>query len=181
MKIYRLTVHANIEEGFTYIKDDFLSRDEMNILARGEELNIIDKEILLKNKKKKIANVFQKGPLGILVDQKFKELIIKNVIQSKINFLSVKIEGIDYSLLNILSHLECFDYGNSEFTVFKNSRPDKVIELKFITKNIPEKAIFRVKEKPFFLFVTEKLKSILEEADITGIRFNEDMNLTIGI
>lgn len=181
MKIYRLTTHIDIEEGFTYIKDDVLSRDEVSILAKGEVLNLKIKEISLKNKSKKVANIFQKGPFGIFIDEKFKELLKNNTLKSIINFLPANIENQNYYLLNMLGYLECFNYKNSAYTTFKNGNIDKVTELQFVTKNIPKTAIFRLKEKPISLFITENLKNILEKANITGIRFNEDMNLTIGM
>ncbi|GGG41206.1 hypothetical protein GCM10011344_47620 [Dokdonia pacifica] len=180
MKIFRFDYTIDEDKNYTYIdpKIEFLSLEEEMLLRNGEKLTLNEKrKIPVKNKKKKIPDILKSGE--VLVNEKVKKLLEEQTT-AIINYIPLKVDKYDYWLLNIINHLDCFDYENSEFTTLKSGKPFKITNLKLITQNIPEIAIFRLKEKSSTLFVTDKLKTILEEANVTGIRFNEDMNLTIG-
>jgi len=115
----------------------------------------------------------------VLVNEKVKKLLEEQTT-TIINYIPLKVDKYDYWLLNIINHLDCFDYENSEFTVFDNGKPDKITKAKFHLEKIPEIGVFRIKEKPVPLFITEKLKNIFEEAGVTGVKYSDNMDLTVG-
>lgn len=73
---------------------------------------------------------------------------------------------------------DCMDYEKSVFTKFDNGMPDAITHLEVDSSIIDDIDLFRIKEKPLFVFVTEKLKARLEL--FSGMEFNDDMNLTVG-
>ena len=79
----------------------------------------------------------------------------------------------DYVAVQLLKHLDIFDreksiYEPNFLNPNKVGRVEKLV-LKVLEKRLPP--IFRIKDKPTYLYVSPEAKTALEEAGITGIRF----------
>ena len=178
MKVYRVRPHSG--DNYSYI--DFESALDLSLINKLlDGLKLTEKDInnklKLKGKDKKLPDVLGTSSAEFLISNRVKLIIEKNVKDLNVNFIPLKIEDHDFWLLNIIGHLDCFDYESSDFTRSSNGSIRKIFDLKFISEKIPEYAIFRVKEADMHLFITEKLKNLLEETDTTGIRFGDNMNL----
>jgi len=100
-----------------------------------------------------------------------------------IQLISVKIEGKvgQYWILNVLKEVSCLDEKNSTIMWWKpeDGRPDKVGQYRMITKfkldrqRIGDTRIFRLGGWKVALIVNDQLKQKLEQAGISGVRFEE--------
>ncbi|WP_143337235.1 imm11 family protein [Dokdonia pacifica] len=160
-----------------------LDSDFVNELTNGKLMSFDNNTptFKLKNKTKELPDVIGTSLSHFFINDKVKAILKKEITEQEINFLPVKLDIHTFWLVNIVGLLDCFDYKNSEYTTFKNGLPRKIFDIKFIENNIPEIAIFRIKESPIKLFITEKLKNILEEAGVTGVKYSDNMDLTMGI
>lgn len=177
MNIYRIIPQA--EDNYSFLEEHLLSREESFKLLLGQKVETIKEKAELKNKTKKIPDITGNGTYEIYVNDKIKNILFNQL--ENINYLQTSLSNYKYWLINIIGHLDCFDYENSEFTVFDNGKPDKITKAKFHLEKIPEIGVFRIKEKPVPLFITEKLKNIFEEAGVTGVKYSDNMDLTMGI
>ena len=79
----------------------------------------------------------------------------------------------DYVAVQLLEHLDIFDREKSIYEPnFLN--PNKVGRVEKLVLKVPPQGlppIFRIKDKPTYLYVSPEAKTALEEAEITGIRF----------
>ena len=79
----------------------------------------------------------------------------------------------DYTAVQLLEQLDIFDREKSLYEPnFLN--PNKVGRVEKLVLKVPEEGlppIFRIKDKPTYLYVSPEAKIALEEAGITGIRF----------
>ncbi|WKZ87664.1 hypothetical protein N5B55_23245 [Ralstonia pickettii] len=94
--------------------------------------------------------------------------------------IPIKVQGYagEFEVLNVLDIIDCVDEAHSEFSLWtaEDGRPDRVGDYRMSLLRIdPERAkghdLFRVKRWTIALICSEKVKTCLEEAGVTGIRF----------
>ncbi|WP_299460869.1 DUF1629 domain-containing protein [uncultured Microscilla sp.] len=151
-------------------------------------LNEAPPKAFLKNKKGVKADALVGASTFLVISERFKTLFenFQDDIQF-IEFIPLRLENLKsneksekYYLLNILNNIECFDWEKSSYTRYpKDIFPDqqhlirKVDKLVIDHKPIKERNIFRVAEKPIPIYISQKLKDAIEEADLTGVEFHE--------
>ena len=79
----------------------------------------------------------------------------------------------DYVAVQLLEHLDIFD---REKSIYEPNflDPNNVGDVEKLVLKVPESGlppIFRITDKPTYLYVSPEAKAALEEAEITGIRF----------
>jgi len=181
MNIYRIKPHTG--DDFCYVDSNTgINLDFMSNLRKGKEMSFKGETpiLKLKNKTKKLPDILGTSSTLVFFNDKVKEILEQNVTELKIKFLPVKVDKHDYWLLNIIGYVNCYDYENSEYTTFKDGYPHKISDVKFIKENILESTLFRVEESPVNLFITEKVKNIFEEVGVTGVKYSDNMDLTVG-
>ncbi len=116
-----------------------------------------------------------------IVNEKIKDAIGEDDAQ----YLPVKIPGIDanYYLMIIAIEVECVDELKSVFDkwlVDDPIRPDKAGQYKTIYKliinplQVPDQVnIFRLKSYNVDIIISDKLKSVFEKNNVTGINFTK--------
>ncbi len=72
------------------------------------------------------------------------------------------------------------DYEKSVYTTHDNNEPDEITNLVINDEKIDEFDIFRLKDDPIPVFITSALKSKLDDANCTGIKFIDSKDLTVG-
>ena len=117
----------------------------------------------------------------VLVSSKFVKLT-KHLIKDDVQYLPVTIlnektgEKItSYSVLNIISFTDALDLKNSNYNIWKTRGMEilSIIKPAFKRAKLKNKHIFRVKDANHALFVSEEIKKIVEENNLTGFGFLE--------
>ena len=124
-----------------------------------------------------ISNVYR----WLIVSGRFKELTEKllcNQVQylpvKLIDFVSKKVTNSFY-VANIISVVDALDLENSKYDIFELD-DEKIISVqKYAIKRskIKENHIFRLKDNTIPIFVSEKIKNIIEENGLSGFDFLE--------
>lgn len=86
----------------------------------------------------------------------------------------------DYSILNVICRLDCLDESRSEFTRWKekDGRPDRLGDYHVIStirvdaERTGNHHIFRLRDWPLALFVSDTLRHALEEIPNLGVKFH---------
>ena len=179
MKIYRISPHSEDDQVYidfeTALDWDFISNVLDGVKVSEGDVN---NSMRLKDKNRVVPDILGTSSADFLMSEKVKVIIENNVKELDINFVPFNIEEHNFWLLNVIGHLDCFDYELSDYSKGNNGKPNKIFDLKFKTELIPEFAIFRIEEDDVSLFITEKLKNLLDQVSITGVAYTENMNLT---
>ena len=107
-----------------------------------------------------------------LVLEEFKEYLEFHPI--KLSCLNSPLVYEDYFFLNILENVACFDWDNSEYEVLPTSKmPTEVNRLGVKESKLKDRKLARISEIQSLILVEEGLKNIIEDAELTGITFQE--------
>lgn len=179
MKIYRMK--PDIGDKDAYIQYTGFSKYIVYENLDGNKIDEINTfDFVVKNKTKKFPDFWGTGSQEFFVSNELKNFLEKNIKKQQINFLEFTIEKKQYWFLNIVGLRDCMDYENSVYSKDENNEPDEITNLVIDEEKIDEYDIFRLKDNPVKLFVTESLKLKMEELNFSGIEFLESMDLTIG-
>lgn len=87
-----------------------------------------------------------------------------------------------YWIFNLLSVIDAMDMSQSDYTVYPESagklagKMRKIKQLVLDEDKLQGVHMFRLKNRPTYVFVSEELKAKLENEGVTGIRFSEISN-----
>lgn len=124
-----------------------------------------------------LANVYR----WLLVSNNFRYLL-ESIIKDQIQYLPVKIidkvtskEIHSYSVANIVTMVDAFDFENSEFDVLEMDGQKVFLVRKYVLKSneIIGKHIFRLKDDTIPIFVSGALKKVIEDNGLLGFDFLE--------
>lgn len=125
-----------------------------------------------------IANVYR----WLIVSDTFSKYINETTVKSHIQYLPVKIldtfgneENKSYKVANLLDLVDALDLEHSTYDVFE-LEDEKIISVeKYALKatEVQEFDIFRLKGDTIPIFVSEKVKKIIEENTLSGFAFLE--------
>ncbi|CAG2149637.1 imm11 family protein [Cupriavidus numazuensis] len=127
---------------------------------------------------------FSLGGLGdYFVKKTMMDMLIGSLPAGTVQAVPVAIDGIEepYEILNVLDIVDCVDEARTGFSMFprwteEDGRPDKVGDYRIDTLRIdPARAaghdLFRVKGWLVGLVCSERIRDLLIELGVTGIRF----------
>lgn len=183
MRYYKLMYDYEKDDG--YINCDRADIGDMNeyIVSKGV---IIDewKDVVFKYDSTEgtiltdyLANLYR----WLIVSDKFVE-VTKSVIGNQVQYLPVKIVentekvgDISCQVANIVNVLDAFDLENSDYSIFKLRERQVVSVKKYALKSdkIEGNHIFRLKDDMIPVFVSETLKKIIEDNNLSGFAFLE--------
>lgn len=120
-----------------------------------------------------------------IVSERLKDLLMEHAATEFLQFLPLTIASpkMDdrYYLLNILNNLKCFDWDKSDYSEFPDfikkelphltDMPDHIKKLVLRETVIGTRDIFRMYEKPADVFISGRLKGIMEQEGISGCRY----------
>ncbi|MFO0755162.1 MAG: hypothetical protein U0359_01620 [Byssovorax sp.] len=105
------------------------------------------------------------------------------IVGSDLQCLPVRVgDDKEFSLLNAIRLVQCFDEERSEFLKWteRDNRPDKLGEYRMVTrlrldarKIPPDAHVFRVELWPVALIVSEVVKATMEHVGCSGAKFRE--------
>lgn len=114
--------------------------------------------------------------------KKFRELIEDVVEENVIQYLSVnlfdtkdRVENTEYKVANLLDIIDALDLEHSKYDVFTLG-DEKIISVeKYALNNqmVQGHDIFRLKDDTIPVFVSERMKDIIENNSLTGFAFIE--------
>lgn len=180
MNLYRIKPYTGTEN--SYLESTNFNYDLIDALIDGEEINHINPSVfILKNKTKKLPDLLGTGSSELFISKRLKDLLEEKGLKQKIKYIPVTILEHSYFLLNIIGLRDCMNYSESIFTTFTNhDLPDKITSLIVNMDKIETLDLFRLKDKPIHIFITDKLRKELEEKEITGVHYIESMDLSFG-
>ncbi len=153
--LYKGEIIRNWDENTTFIYD----RNDGNIIS-----DYIANSVILPMMSEKFYNIFQEK------------------IEDSVQFLPVLIEEKDTTkknsayILNVLSVIDgAIDFEESDFDIFKFEEIEITSFRKhvLIENNIGGMHIFRLKEDPLALFVSEQIKDLIDNSKLKGFDYFE--------
>lgn len=125
-----------------------------------------------------VANVYR----WLIVSSNFCFLINKMISSTNIQYLPIKlvetnsgIENETYKVANILDVVDALDLKHSQYDIFELN-DEKIISVeKYALKasEIKGHDIFRLKSDTIPIFISERIKKIIEENELSGFAFLE--------
>ena len=125
-----------------------------------------------------IANVYR----WLIVSKKFRELIEEIVDGNAIQYLSTKlidiknnVENTEYKIANLLDVVDALDLEHSQYDLFELDN-EKIISVeKYALKEemVFGHDIFRLKDDTIPIFISERIRDIIENNSLTGFAFIE--------
>ena len=118
----------------------------------------------------------------LLVSNTFCELLLKSDIKANLQFLPVELVDVfsgniddGYRVLNILDVIDAIDLKHSKYDVFKLDGEKIIMVEKYALKEEVVKAydIFRLKNDTIPIFVSEKIKKIIQKNKLSGFVLRE--------
>jgi hypothetical protein len=134
--------------------------------------------ILMKSEQKKDTDISEIEETNcIIVNQKTKDAFSPLLEKGEIELLPFLTEiGLDkFYLLNIIGLIEnALDESETDIEKDRLGVVTNIDYIRFKPEAIEGKSIFKIKELPYVIFVSDKLKNICDKNNITGLSFEED-------
>lgn len=178
MKIYRISPYTGNK--YAYIQDTGF-REVVRDIIKGIRVEKPEDKFILKNISKKFPDLMGTGSSELFLSDELK-LFFENFIEKQdLNFIPYLINKKQYWLLNIVGLRDCMDYDKSDYSTYNhNGFINEIKNLVVREEKINAFDIFRLKDKPVNIFVTESIKLKMEELKFEGIDFEDNMDLTFG-
>lgn len=177
MKVFRLD--CDIPTDYAYIEYSGFDSTFSHKFWLGEKVSHVDfTEMVVKNVTKTFPNMmWESVPF---VNKEMKAFLVQHTDVDNLHFIECMIRQKPYYLLNIVGLKDCMDYHRSIFSTFelKPELPDAISYLALHTEQLSECEMFRLKEEPTHIFVTEPLKEKIEAQGFTGVEFIQAEDLT---
>ena len=173
------------EQDDNYVNCDVASIDNMNeyITISGEEIKQWGEVVFEYDSTEGnvltdyLANLYR----WFVVSENFCNKTQK-ILESQVQYLPIKVidrfTGIQvdsYFVANIVTVIDALDLDNSKYDIFELDN-EKIISVeKYALKSseIVNRHIFRLKDDTIPIFVSETLKKVIEDNDLTGFEFLE--------
>jgi hypothetical protein len=178
MKLYRLFPWP--ENNHTYIESTGFDPKEIVMrLILGEKLETIDSSsLVVKRYTKKFPDLMGTGSSEFFVSEKLKLFFEEHIENDRLNFIEIKIKDKAYFLINLVGLRDAMSFENSDYVSSPNPDiPSKIYNLMVNSSKINPLDLFRLKQSPDSIFITEELKILMEENNFTGIRYRQGSRL----
>ncbi|MDJ0601581.1 MAG: hypothetical protein QNJ37_22390 [Crocosphaera sp.] len=114
-----------------------------------------------------------------IISSRFRQLLVDAGTTSldfhpvKLICQKTKVVDNDYSFLNILDNIACFDWNKSEFErgFIRQDVVREVRKLKIIEEKLARRDLVRMKEIPSAILISNRLCKLIESAKMTGVKF----------
>lgn len=183
MRYYKLIYDYENDDNYANCNIASIGNMEKNVTINGEkiekwnevvfEYDSTEGEILTDY----LANLYR----WLLVSSKFRD-VTDDIINRHVQYLPVKVldritksEIESYCVANIITKIDALDLEHSKYDIFELD-DEKIISIeKYALKGsqIIDKHIFKLESETIPVFVSEKLKEVIENSGLTGFRFLE--------
>ena len=122
-----------------------------------------------------IANVYR----WLVVSKKFRELIEEIIDGNAIQYLSTKLidtkNNVEYRIANLLDVVDALDLEHSQYDLFELDNEKFISVEKYALKEemVLGHDIFRLKDDTIPIFISERIRDIIENNSLTGFAFIE--------
>ena len=166
---------------YAYIEDTGFDRNVVYDIIDGIKIEKSENKMILKNISKKFPDLLGTGSSELFLSDELKLFFESFIQKQELNFIPYLINKKQYWLLNIVGLRDCMDYDKSDYTTYShNGFINEIKKLIVREEMIEEFDIFKLKDKPVNIFVTESLKLKIEELNFEGIDFEDNIDLTFG-
>jgi hypothetical protein len=112
---------------------------------------------------------------SLIISSKAKESLFSFLAGCNVEYLPCKTENGEYYILNITNLIEgSIMEDMSEFKKSEQGTITNVTNLIFYFESVENKPIFKIKELPYMLFISDEFEEFCLEHNLTGIDFSED-------
>ncbi|GEM_PF-3367198 len=161
-----------------------ISESELNTFSSlfekmEDSLSVIDnwRELLLLKSEQKIDSDFSyiEDFDFLLISEKAKDIVASFLLDSHIEYLPCKTETNKYYILNIINLIEDSIIEDvSEFEKTDQGTITNIVNLVFYADETENKPIFKIKELPCVVFISDELEEFCALHNLTGLDFSED-------
>lgn len=151
------------------VKDYF--EESKSVIARWRPLS------MLRSEPKKHPDFFSINDTDVIAisDRAFDRL--KDFLKVGIELLPIDTDAGKYYALNVLKFVDCLDKKESKYEVTKGGLIIKYSLLDFIEDKIGDNKIFKIPEMPYQILITQDFAYQVEEEDLKGLFFDQNINL----
>lgn len=109
---------------------------------------------------------------GMLTCSRRALVALSPLLGDHVEILSLNCQGYDYSLLNVLTIVDCVDYSRTEAGTWPSGAKRIRGMPYFLPGCVPDVPIFKIQEWSMGnLFVSDEFKEVVERYDFVGLRF----------
>lgn len=185
MKYYRLLYdYENDIDFIGCLSQELYGVDQYDV-EQGKYISYWDERITLAydpNEGDKATDYLDNDLDWLIVSSKFKKILEEADITT-IQYLKIKIKNkLDnnplngYFVGNICNIVEALDFENSKYDFFDIDENEKMLAVeRYVLKRskVEDMNIFKISEDNMANFVSEKVKKLIEDNNLTGFRFLE--------
>lgn len=184
MRYFKLVQDFENDDDYVIVKSSNKAEHYDSEIVKGELIENWDKDIKFEYNVEdgKILSDYLVSDNGwVIVSKKFRD-VVKEIVGENIQYLDINIinsktkeEDNTYKVANVTKHLEALDLENSVYDFFELD-DEKILSVeKYALKQdvIKNCNIFKLKDETIPVFVSEKVKDIVEENSLIGFQFLE--------
>lgn len=184
MRYFKLVYDFENDDDYVIVKSSNKAEDYDSKIVKGEVIENWDKDIKFEYNVEdgKILSDYLASDNGwVIVSKKFRD-VMKEIGGEDIQYLDINImnsktkeEDNTYKVVNVTKHLEALDLENSVYDFFELD-DEKILSVeKYALKQdvIKNYNIFKLNDETIPVFVSEKVKDIVEENSLIGFQFLE--------
>lgn len=124
------------------------------------------------NKIKEVGNFVDCDP-GALMCDRYSLLKLQPYIQGEVEILTMNVEGLKMSILNVINVIDCLDKNKSEIYYFESSgRIKSIKKYVFEISKIKDYCLFKIPQMARTeVFATDNFRNKVLKYELTGLEF----------
>ncbi len=184
MRYFKLVYDFENDDDYAIVKSSDKANKYDREIVKGEFVKNWDKDIKFEYSVEdgKILSDYLASDNGWdIVSKKFRD-VMKEIVGENIQYLDINIinnktkeEDNTYKVVNVTKHLKALDLKNSVYDFFELD-DEKILSVeKYALKQdvIKNDNIFKLNDETIPIFVSEKIKDIIQENSLIGFQFLE--------
>lgn len=184
MRYFKLVYDFENDDDYVIVKSSNKAEDYDSDIVKGELIDNWDKNIKFEyniDDGKILSDYLASDNGWVIVSKKFQD-VMKEIIEGNIQYLDIGIinnktkeEDNTYKIVNVTKLLDALDLENSVYDFFELD-DEKILSVeKYALKQdvIKNCNIFKLKDETIPVFVSEKVKDIVEQNSLIGFQFLE--------
>lgn len=184
MRYFKLVYDYDSDEDYVILASSKSAESYDNKIVQGEFIKEWDNSMKFEynvEEGKILTDYLASDNRWMIVSKKFRDLM-KEIVAEHIQYLDINIinsltkeENNTYKVANVIKHLDALDLKNSVYDYFELDDEKILYVEKYALKKdvIKNCDIFKLKGETLPVFVSEKVKDIVEKNSLIGFQFLE--------
>lgn len=173
MRIWKLDFELDKYDNLTF-KEKLSIEEIQSFDGRPKKNYWKNKEVVRLEPEKKLAFSDAPGLLAHLPVFSEKAIgVLNKFLENTCEVLPLENSEDNFYAINIITVLDCIDYENSEFKLFKDGK--RIMRFKkysFIKNEIQDQHIFKIKDEPLGTpFVSDEFRDMVMSSELSGFVF----------